>query len=207
MKVAHRFRYLPLTLTGILLLTAMTSTWAAKGGGGRGKGGGGDPAIIEITFSGSITGTMSCENKLDADSNVLGCNKGGGFTFAAPILQHVQANDDCFQQLLADPAGFAAGTIQLFDNSDSAEAWFRFWDKGDNGVNDVLYVLEAHDLWGWDGGAFPPEFEAGATTMTTANGFAILRTANKRQAKDARGCLSGFPEDAVIEVGISRLTP
>ena len=204
MRVAHKFRYLLFTLTGIFLLTAMTSTWAAKRGGG--KGGGGDPAIIEITFSGSITGTMSCENKLNADSTILGCNKGGGFTFGAPILDHIQANGDCFQQVLADPLGYTGGTIQLFDNGDSAEAWFRFWGKGEYGLNDVLFVLEAHDLTGWRG-TFPPEYDAGDTTMTTENGYALLRTANKRQEKDARSCLNGFPESAIVKVGISRLTP
>ena len=94
----------------------------------------------------------------------------------------------------------------MFDNGDSGEAWFRFWDKGENGINDVLFVLEAHDLTSWHG-AFPPEYSTPATTMTTANGFAILRTANKRQKKDAGGCLGDFPENAVIEVELTRLTP
>lgn len=206
MRVVTKFRYILITLTWILLFAFTANTLAAKGGG-RGKGGGGDPAIIEITFSGSVTGTMSCENKFNADTTILGCNKGGGFTFTDPILEYMLINSDCFQQVQVDPPdSYVDGTIQLFDNTDSAEAWFRFWDKGEYGVNDVLFVLEAHDLEGWFG-AFPPEYGAGASTMTTENGIAMLRASNKRQEKDARGCLSGFPDDAEIQISISRITP
>lgn len=167
---------------------------AGIGGEARGKPPGSDPALIGIEFSGAIVGTMSCENKLNADSTILGCNKGGGFVLGEAITEAAGADPDCFT------AGYTDGTIQLFLNNDgSAEAWFRFGGRDLSDANDVLYVLEAYAPF-WNG-PFPPEYGVGATTMDSSEW--TLRAANKRQEKNA--CLVGNG-NAQITVSVRRLT-
>ena len=185
----------------IALVSSVATSVAAKGKPGPGS----DPATIFIQYFGAITGGVSCDNKLNADSTILGCNHWGGFTFKDPILGFLADHDVCFPSV--DENGTTEGTIQLLLNRDfSAEAVFRFWGRDANDSNDVLYVLRAY-AGGWIG-SFPPEYDAGATTMSSDSW--TLSAANKRQEKDAGDCLA-LPQqqaaDAPIGVGVTRTTP
>jgi hypothetical protein len=161
----------------------------------KGQPPGSDPAWISITFDGAIDGgPMECEEKLNADTTILGCNKGGGFYLDSVITDAVGADPECFE------AGYTDGTIQLLLNKDgSAEAVFRFWARDRGDANEVLYVLRAHAPE-WNG-PFPPEFGLDPTTMHSTDW--TLGAANRRQEKNA--CL-GAGDDA-IDVGVARLTP
>jgi len=160
----------------------------------KGKPPGSDPAWISITFDGAIYGeAMQCEEKLNADTTILGCNKGGGFYLGSDITAAVAADPDCFE------AGYTDGTIQLLLNKDgSAEAVFRFWARDRADANEVLYVLRAFAPE-WNG-PFPPEYGVDPTAMSSMDW--TLGAANRRQEKGA--CL-GAGEHA-IDVGVERLT-
>ena len=161
----------------------------------KGKPPGSDPALISITFGGAIYGDpMECEEKLNADTTILGCNKGGGFYLGSAIIDAVGADPDCFE------TGYTDGTIQLLLNKDgSAEAVFRFWARDRIDANEVLYVLRAHAPE-WNG-PFPPEYGADPTAMSSTDW--TLGAANRRQEKGA--CLGAGVDR--IDVGVARLTP
>jgi hypothetical protein len=198
-------RLMAVALSGLLLALPMGA--AAKGKPGPGS----DPATIYILYGGvdgegAVKGHVSCDNKLNADTRILGCNHYGGFFFQGPISAFLSAYSSCFPNV-DEESGYTDGTIQLIQYQDlSAEAVFRFWGRDEKDANDVLYVLRAF-AGGWDG-PFPPEWEGGATTMISDSWS--LSAENKRQQKDAGDCLTLFPQQSsggFIEVGVSRLTP
>jgi len=186
---AVKFRILTVMVC-IALLSGMTTSVGAKGKPGPGA----DPAWVKFTYTGAIEGGVSCEEKFNADSTVLGCNHTGGFTLGASIFDTV--GTDCFQDIV-DAGGYTPGTIQVFVNNDgSADAWFRFHSPDRQGT-DVLYVVETHDPAGWDPD-FPPTV---ASPAVMASYDWTLRAANRRQEKYA--CLGGGEE--FIGVKVERL--
>ena len=139
---------------------------------------GADRAWIEIESAGDVSGAIQCEERLGADSTAVLCNKGGGFVLSENITAAVGAGSECFS------AGYTDATAGLDDNRDgSALAYFRFWGTDRSGTRDVLYVLEALDLDGWDPDAFPPAASGDEITMVADEW--VLKASNKRQSKNA----------------------
>ena len=54
----------------LALLSGLATTAAAKGKPGPGA----DPATIKISSGGQTGGSVSCDEKLNADTTILGCN-------------------------------------------------------------------------------------------------------------------------------------
>lgn len=186
-----RFETRKSVITFLIMAGLVAMTTAALG---KGKPGGGtDTGTILIDYDGAITGEpTSCEEKLNADSTVLLCNKGSGFEVGPEITSAVGADPDCF------PAGVSGHAVQLFLNKDgSAETWFRFHAFDRNG-DEVLYTLETYaDEWV---GPFPPE--TGQVVPTYMDSYDwVLRAANRRQGKYA--CVGGGTD--YINVTVERL--
>lgn len=182
-------------LVALGLFLAVGPVQAKKPEKPPGGGGGSDSATVRIVASGAIEADVQCEETLDANSTVVLCNKWPtGFTLTEALFDDIPAG--CFG------AGLTDGAIQLWVNKDnSAEAWFRFHAPDTTG-SDVLYVLEVH-AENWSGN-FPPEVIDSPITMQGVGW--LLRTSNKRQARDA--CLgSGFGVDDSITISLDRLPP
>jgi hypothetical protein len=198
-KASSRFNIL-ISVICLALLSGLATTAAAKGKPGPGA----DPATIRISYGGQIGGSVSCDEKLNADTTILGCNHYGGFTFAEDLLGFFTSHPICFPNVDSD--GYTDGTIQLFlENDGSAQAAFRFWGRGENDANEVLYVLWVDGDY-WDA-PFPPAYQDPASMESTQW---TLSASNKRQEKDAGSCLDlppQLPGSSPIIVTVERLTP
>jgi hypothetical protein len=160
-------------------------------------GGGTEPASIEIFAVGALTAFQSCQEKLDASSNEVLCNKGaedhkiflGDF-----FLNH---NFDNGVGTVCFGAGIFPVTAGLSDLKDgTGEAYFRWWAPDTTGEL-VLYRLHVIDHSGWSTD-FPPA--AGETIFIDGDDW-LLTTSNKRTSRNACVGSGSFTDDGQSTVG------
>ena len=137
--------------------------------------------------TGLIYAFQDCEERLASDDTSYLCNKSGvdhNIWLGNFLMDRLYTNGssaNCFGD------GHFPVTIGVAVNKDaSAETVLRFHGYENDGETDVLYVLVVTDPSGWSG-PFPPAVDT-TTTMGELQGQSIswvLRTSNKRQARDA----------------------